>query len=136
VDARCCIQNVCSVADTVYSSLVYFATTRKWISILAFGIISLLLRQTFLLYRKFCTTKVLLENGLPDATEDKLPLPGQSHRVYSLDDKIFEDEYLSSCGQRSHSPRILTDFLQTVSGRIYLLPEKANIGILTTVLVL
>jgi len=40
-----------------------------------------------------------LENGLPDATEDKLPLPEQSHRVYSLDDKIFEDEYLSFCGK-------------------------------------
>ena len=74
----------------------------------------------FLLYRKFCTTKVLLENGLPDATEDKLPLPGQSRRVYSLDDKIFVDEYLSSCGQRSYSPRIPTDLLQPVSGIIYI----------------
>jgi len=79
--------------------------------------------KLFLLYRKFCATKVLLENGLPDATEDKLPLPGQSHRLYSLDDKIFEDEYLSTCGQPSHTPRILTDLLQTVSIIVYLLIE-------------
>jgi hypothetical protein len=77
--------------DGVYFSQVYFAITYKWISILAFSIMSLPPPKFcfILLYRKFCATKVLVENGLSGATKDKLPLPGQSHRVCSQYDKIF-----------------------------------------------
>jgi hypothetical protein len=72
--------------------------------------------KLFLLYRKFCATKVLSENGLPDAAEDKLPLRGKSNRVCSLYDKNFEDEFQSTCGQSSHTQRNLTKSLKPASG--------------------